>query len=252
MERCRIIQPQNEDEQLDDALAVYFKGMHPLYRALISCRPSLQLTLGPKSFTTEDVVELHLHSGRAIVSSVLKALSQLRFCRPAEAGEFTRRAFQGGRLDLTQVEGLKDLIDAETEGQRRIAMRAATVLPSPICRCALFNTQKQGTVKVQFDELRSGIISCLANIEALLDFGEGEDLDGDVYEQGLTLLFSAGTGGASDSSSARSCAQDLLATMKMILQDSRRGEIIRSGIRLAIFGPPNAGKSTLLNCLGKL
>jgi len=139
MERCRIIQPQNEDEQLDDALAVYFKGMHPLYRALISCQPNSQLTLGPKSFTTEDVVELHLHSGRAIVASVLKALSQLRFCRPAEAGEFTRRAFHGGRLDLTQVEGLKDLIDAETEGQRRIAMRAATVLPSFISRRALCN-----------------------------------------------------------------------------------------------------------------
>jgi len=107
-------------------------------------------------------------------------------------------------------------------------------------------------VKAQFDELRSGIISCLANIEALIDFGEGEDLEEDVYEQGLTLLFDTGTRDASDSSSARSRAQDLLATMKNILQDSRRGEIIRSGIRLAIFGPPNAGKSTLLNCLGKL
>ena len=107
-------------------------------------------------------------------------------------------------------------------------------------------------MRAQFGELRSGIISCLANIEALIDFGEGEDLEEDVYEQGLTLLFDAGTRGASDSSSARSRAQDLLATMKTILQDSRRGEIIRSGIRLAIFGPPNAGKSTLLNRLGKL
>ena len=144
MERCRIIQPQNEGEQLDDALAVYFKGMHPLYRALISCHLSSQLTLGPKSFTTEDVVELHLHSGRAIISSVLKALSQLHFCRPAEAGEFTRRAFHGGRLDLTQVEGLKDLINAETEGQRRIAMHAAAVLPSFISRRALSNSQNRG------------------------------------------------------------------------------------------------------------
>lgn len=81
------------------------------------------------------MLELHIHSGRAIVSSVLTALSRLPFCRPAEPGEFTRRAFQGGRLDLTQVEGLKDLIDAETEGQRRIALRAAGVnILSPLPR----------------------------------------------------------------------------------------------------------------------
>lgn len=73
------------------------------------------------------MLELHIHSGRAIISSVLGALSRLPFCRPAEPGEFTRRAFHGGRLDLTQVEGLKDLIDAETEGQRRLALRAAGV-----------------------------------------------------------------------------------------------------------------------------
>jgi tRNA modification GTPase len=83
--------------------------------------------LAPKSFTTEDVLELHIHSGRAIISSILSALSRLAFCRPAEPGEFTRRAFQGGRLDLTQVEGLKDLVDAETDGQRRIALKAAEV-----------------------------------------------------------------------------------------------------------------------------
>lgn len=73
------------------------------------------------------MVELHLHSGRAVISSVLTALSHLEFCRPAEPGEFTRRAFHGGRLDLTQVEGLKDLLDAETETQRRIALKAAGV-----------------------------------------------------------------------------------------------------------------------------
>ena len=81
----------------------------------------------PKSFTTEDVLEFHIHSGRAIISSVLAALSRLPSCRPAEPGEFSRRAFEGGRLDLTQVEGLKDLIDAETEGQRRVALRVAGV-----------------------------------------------------------------------------------------------------------------------------
>lgn len=90
----------------------------------------------PRSFTTQDVLELHIHSGPAIISSVLNSLSRLPFCRPAEAGEFTRRAFEGGRLDLTQVEGLKDLIDAETECQRRLALRIAEVgkiaFPAPL------------------------------------------------------------------------------------------------------------------------
>ncbi|KAG5635346.1 hypothetical protein H0H81_011649 [Sphagnurus paluster] len=196
MERCRIVHPTNPLEQLDDGLAVFFRG--------------------PRSFTTEDVVELHLHSGRAIISSVLGALSQLSYCRPAEAGEFTRRAFLGGRMDLTQVEGLKDLINAETEGQRRIALRAAG-----------------GTARAQFDELRTGIIGCLANVEALIDFGEGEDIEEGVYDQ------------------ARSRAQALLCTIEKHLNDDRRGEIIRSGVRLAIFGPPNAGKSSLLNFLAQ-
>lgn len=94
---------------------------------MIKLNSRLSRRTAPKSFTTEDIVELHLHSGRAIISSVLSALSHLEFCRPAEPGEFTRRAFQSGRLDLTQVEGLKDLLDAETEAQRRIALRAAGV-----------------------------------------------------------------------------------------------------------------------------
>lgn len=106
MERCEIVKP-GSGELIDDGLAVFFKG--------------------PRSFTTEDVVELHIHSGRAVVASLLSSLSSLSLTRPAEPGEFTRRAFLGGRLDLTQVEGLKDLIDAETEGQRRSALRATGV-----------------------------------------------------------------------------------------------------------------------------
>lgn len=82
---------------------------------------------GPRSFTTENVLELHIHSGRALIAVVLRALSRIPECRPAEPGEFTRRAFAGGRLDLTQVEGLRDLIDAETDSQRRLALRAAGV-----------------------------------------------------------------------------------------------------------------------------
>ncbi|KAJ7122831.1 tRNA modification GTPase TrmE [Mycena epipterygia] len=195
MERCRIVHPET-DETLDDGLAVFFKG--------------------PKSFTTEDVLELHIHSGRAIISSVLAALARLPYCRPAEAGEFTRRAFQGGRLDLTQVEGLKDLIDAETEGQRRIALRAAG-----------------GATRAQFEQLRTEIIGCLSKIEALIDFGEGDDIEEGVYEE------------------ARERANKLKQTIHSYLQDSRRGEIMRTGVRLTIFGPPNAGKSSLLNFLAQ-
>ncbi|KAJ4000575.1 hypothetical protein F5050DRAFT_1562760 [Lentinula boryana] len=195
LQRCKIVHPGRQ-EVLDDGLAVFFKS--------------------PKSFTTEDVLELHIHSGRAIISSVLNALSALSFCRPAEAGEFTRRAFQGGRLDLTQVEGLKDLIDAETESQRRVALEAAG-----------------GASRAQFEHLRSEIIHCLAMVEALIDFGEGEDLEDGVFEQGIAK------------------ALQLNETIKSHLEDGRRGEIIRSGLRLAIFGPPNAGKSSLLNYLAQ-
>ncbi|TFK74386.1 tRNA modification GTPase TrmE [Pluteus cervinus] len=195
MERCKIIHPETR-EHLDEGLAVFFKG--------------------PKSFTTEDVLELHIHSGRAVISSVLNALGALPFCRQAEAGEFTRRAFLGGRLDLTQVEGLQDLINADTESQRRLALGAVG-----------------GHVRAQFDDLRSRIIRCLANVEALIDFGEGEEIEEGIYEQ------------------SQQEARNLLSLIRGYLQDTRKGEIIRSGIRLAIFGPPNAGKSSLLNFLAQ-
>ncbi|KAJ7638461.1 tRNA modification GTPase TrmE [Roridomyces roridus] len=178
MDLCRVVHPET-GETLDDGLAVFFKG--------------------PKSFTTED-----------------SALSSLPYCRPAEPGEFTRRAFHGGRLDLTQVEGLKDLIDAETEGQRRMALRAAG-----------------GRVREQFERLRTDIISCLAKVEALIDFGEGEDIEEGVYDE------------------ARKRAREIKDTIQSFLQDSRRGEIMRTGVRLTIFGPPNAGKSSLLNFLAQ-
>jgi tRNA U34 5-carboxymethylaminomethyl modifying GTPase MnmE/TrmE len=91
-------------------------------------RPSTDAcTAAPRSFTTEDVLELHVHGGRAVISAVLSALGRIPTCRLAAPGEFARRAFEGGRLDLTQVEGLRDLVDADTESQRRAALRVAGV-----------------------------------------------------------------------------------------------------------------------------
>ena len=90
--------------------------------------PTLHVrTAAPRSFTTEDVIELHVHGGRAVINAVLSALGRIPTCRPASPGEFARRAFEGGRLDLTQVEGLRDLVDADTESQRRAALRVAGV-----------------------------------------------------------------------------------------------------------------------------
>ncbi|TFK56232.1 tRNA modification GTPase GTPBP3 [Heliocybe sulcata] len=195
MERCKVVHPES-GETLDDGLTVFFKA--------------------PRSFTTEDVVELHVHSGRAVISSILSALSRIPTCRPAEPGEFTRRAFEGGRLDLTQVEGLKDLVDAETETQRRLALSAAG-----------------GVSRARFEDLRQGIIKCLAMVEAIIDFSETEDVEDGVFEE------------------ARARVIQLRSTIQSYLSDSRQGEILRSGIRLAIFGPPNAGKSSLLNYLAQ-
>ncbi|KAJ2925523.1 hypothetical protein H1R20_g11568, partial [Candolleomyces eurysporus] len=195
LQRCRVVHAES-GETIDDGLVVYFKG--------------------PKSFTSEDVLELHVHSGRAVTSAVLSALSKLPTFRPAEPGESTRHAYLNGRLDLTQVEGLKDLIDAETEGQRKVAVRAA-----------------EGVTKQKFDKLRADIISSLAKVEALIDFGEGEEMEEGVYED------------------AKSRVQKVLDTIQGYLNDHRRGELLRSGIRLAIFGPPNAGKSSLLNFLAQ-
>ncbi|KAF9268317.1 tRNA modification GTPase TrmE [Marasmius fiardii PR-910] len=217
-QRCRVIDPERTEKPLDDGLAVFFKG--------------------PKSFTTEDVLEIHIHSGRAVVAAVLTAISRLPSCRPAEPGEFTRRAFNGGRLDLTQVEGLRDLIDAETESQRAVALRTVG-----------------GEIRERFESLRGEVIHVLAMVEALIDFGEGEDLEEGVFEQGMSSAYAAWFFEYLRiplfSDLAREEAKRLNETIQSYLNDNRRGEIIRNGIRLAIFGPPNAGKSSLLNFLAQ-
>ncbi|TDL29596.1 hypothetical protein BD410DRAFT_833876 [Rickenella mellea] len=169
----------------------------------------------PHSYTTEPTLELHTHSGPALLSSLLHSLSLIPLLRPAERGEFTRRAVLNGRMNLVQAEGVRDLLDAQTEEQRRSAGRAV-----------------RGEVGRRFEEIRSEMVGCLAMVEALIDFGEGEDIEDGVYD------------------AARARVQKLHATIASHLSD-KRGEILRSGIELAIFGPPNAGKSSLLNFLAR-
>lgn len=167
----------------------------------------------PASFTGEDVVEFHCHGSPAIVSAVLAALSSMDGLRQAEAGEFTRRALENDRLDLAQVEGLSDLIEAETEAQRRQAMQVF-----------------RGALGAKTDIWRSDLIRAAALLEATIDFAD-EDVPVDVYPEVKTLLSS---------------------TLTSVLSERdgvQVAERIRDGFEVAIIGPPNAGKSTLLNAL---
>lgn len=190
----RLFAAETEDScvPLDDALVVYFKG--------------------PASFTGEDVVELHVHGGPAIIAAVAKALGDLGL-RLAEAGEFTRRAFDHGKLDLLEIEGLADLIAAETEAQRRQALR-----------------QAEGALSALYEDWRGALISALARIEAAIDFPD-EDLP-----EGLMNLVDE-------------TMRALAESIELHLADGHRGEMLREGLSVAILGAPNVGKSSLLNRL---
>lgn len=169
---------------------------------------------GPASATGEDVVELHLHGGRAVVAAVLRALAALPGLHPAEAGAFTRRAHAHGKLDLAEVEGLADLVAAETEAQRRQALALAS-----------------GTLSRRVASWREGLVGALALLEAGIDFSDEADVGEDVARQALDII------GA--------LHRELLTA----LSDAARGERVRDGLVVAIAGRPNAGKSTLLNRL---
>lgn len=172
----------------------------------------------PASYTGEDMAELHAHGGRASVAAILGAFAALGSelaLRMAEPGEFTRRAFQNGKLDLTAAEGLADLVAAETETQRRQAFR-----------------QMEGALGALYENWRAAIIRASALMESEIDFSD-QDLP-------------AGLAGA-----ARAEIESLLESIRTHLADSHRGERVREGFRVAIVGPPNVGKSTLLNALAR-
>ncbi|MGA8495990.1 MAG: tRNA uridine-5-carboxymethylaminomethyl(34) synthesis GTPase MnmE [Xanthobacteraceae bacterium] len=183
-------------EVIDEALALWFPA--------------------PRSETGEDVAELQLHGGQAVIAGVLDALSMIEGCRPAEAGEFTRRAFENGRFDLTAVEGLADLIAAETQAQRRLAFR-----------------QLKGLIGDRAEAWRRRLIEALALVEARIDFSDEADVPEDLIGPALYA------------------AQQLRDEIAGALADGRRGERLRDGLVVAIAGPPNAGKSTLLNRLAR-
>ena len=170
---------------------------------------------GPNSFTGEDVAEFHVHGGRAVVAAVLSSFAKIEGLRAAHPGEFTRRGFEAGKLDLTEVEGLADLIDAETEAQRAQALR-----------------QMEGALGALYEGWRARLMKALAYAEAEIDFPD-EEVPGDLIEKlGPEIAV-------------------LSSEIAAHLDDGGRGERLRDGVEVAIVGPPNAGKSSLLNRLAK-
>ncbi|WP_029006675.1 tRNA uridine-5-carboxymethylaminomethyl(34) synthesis GTPase MnmE [Azorhizobium doebereinerae] len=194
-------------------VARYAVLRHPETREVLD-RGLVLFFPGPRSATGEDLVELHLHGGPAVVAVILRTLGDLPGFRPAAPGEFTRRAHAHGKMDLAEVEGLADLIAAESEAQRRQAL-----------------AQSAGALSRAVAGWRERLIRALALVEATIDFADEGDVPDDL------------TG------PARVEAARLRAEIAAVVADAARGERVRDGLVIAIAGPPNAGKSTLLNRL---
>ena len=181
------------DEYLDDALCLWFPG--------------------PDSATGEDLAEIHCHGGRAVIRSVEAALEQIKGLRRAEPGEFTRRAFSNGRIDLAEAEGLSDLLFAETEWQRKAAIQSVG-----------------GSLSRQIDKWLTELLRISALIEADLDFADEDDVAPDQMDN------------------IHSIAKSLAGAIDAVLSRPRV-EKLKEGLRVVLGGPPNSGKSTLLNAL---
>ena len=170
---------------------------------------------GPNSYTGEDMAEIHVHGGKAVVLAIQNEIAKVKNCRLAEPGEFTKLAFQNGKINLLKAESIADLISAETEVQR---LQAVKIM--------------KGNSSEKFNELREKLLKLLSFVEAKIDFPE-EDLPDENMKK------------------IKKDSSDVLNEINKILNDQKIGEIIREGFKIAIVGPTNAGKSSLINNLSK-
>jgi len=189
----RKINKINTSELIDEAIILWFPG--------------------PESYTGEDMAEFHIHGSKAVIDALHASISEVENCRLAEAGEFTKLAFQNGKINLLKAESIADLISAETEIQRQQAIKIM-----------------KGRSADKFNELREKLLKILSHVEAKIDFPD-EDLPEDILKE------------------IKKSSNDVLKSIKKILDDQKVGERIREGFKIAILGPTNAGKSSLLNHL---